>query len=217
MTTILQPRDQSLDVLSSEAAPFLGIAVAEACYQQQGGAAGFIRRYPDNELRRLARYIALVEFDTCWTRDCIALNAGGEMPTGPSRWVILVLPAIKAELERRARPKPTYTGKSPIARLKQLDLATVARRYTELQPAGPGKQKGRCPMHHERTPSFHINEETQRWRCYGACGTSRDAIDLLAAVRRRGVWLTLMTPCFRKPKEDFFRPIPMVGTPGAFL
>ena len=181
----LAPSEVDRNVLPPDAAPFLGIAVAEACYQQQGGAAGFIRRYEDDELRRLAKHIALVEFDTCWTRDCIALDAGGELPTGPSWWVTDVLPAIKAELERRARPKQTYSGNSPVARLKSLDLATVAARYTELHPAGPGKQKGCCPMHSERTPSFHINEETQKWHCYGACGTSGDVIDLLAAVRRR--------------------------------
>ena len=168
MTTSLLPRKASIDVLPPEAAPLLGIAVAEACYQQQGGVAGFIRRYADEELRDKARHIALVEFDTCWARDCVSLDTGGAMTDGPSWWVTTVLPAIKAELERRARPKQTYSGNSPIARLKQLDLATVAGRYTELRRAGPSRLKGRCPLHEERTPSFYVYEDTQRWWCFGA-------------------------------------------------
>ena len=159
MTTSLH-RNGSLDVLPPEASTLLGIAVAEACYRQQGGAAGFIRRYPDEELRCLAKHIALVEFDICWARDCVFLDAGGEMSTGPSWWVTEVLPAIKAELERRHRPKQTYSWDSPIARLKQLDLATVAGRYTELRRAGTGRLKGRCPLHEERTASFYVYEDS---------------------------------------------------------
>lgn len=171
--------------LPAEAAPFLGIAVAEACFRPQGGVQEFIRRLAEEELRDIARYIALVEFDIVWARDCVALAAGGEMPTGPSWWVTDVLPTIKAELERRHKPKRIYASNSPLARLKQLELATVAGRYTELRPAGAGRLKGRCPLHKERTPSFYIYEDTQRWRCFGACATGGDVVDLLAAVRRR--------------------------------
>lgn len=172
-------------VLPSEAAPFLGIAVAEACYR--GGVKEFLRGFATEELRATARHVALVEFDACWMRDCIALDAGGELPSGPSWWVTDVLPLIKSELERRHRPKQTYSGNSPIARLKQLDLATVAGRYTELRPAGPGRLKGRCPLHEERTASFFVYEGSQRWHCFGACAAGGDVVDLLAAVRRRAV------------------------------
>ena len=181
----LAPSEVDRNALPPEAAPFLGIAVAAAVYQQQGGIPWFLRRYAEEELRDIAVHIARVEFDTTWARDCVALDAGGEMPTGPSWWVTTVLPAIKAELERRHRPKQTYSGNSPIARLKALDLATVAGRYTELRPAGPGKLKGRCPLHQERTPSFYVYEDSKRWHCFGACGAGGDVIDLLAAVRRR--------------------------------
>ena len=105
------------------------------------------------------------------------------------RWPELVgdrrAPMIKAELERRARPKQACSRNSPIARLKQLDLATVAGRYTQLRPSGPGKLKGRCPLHQERTPSFYVYEDTQRWRCFSGCASGGDVVDLLAAVRRR--------------------------------
>lgn len=183
MTTTLQPRDTSLDALPPEAARFLGIAVAEVCYR--GGVKGSLRGFVTEELREIAKHIAQTEFDTVWIRNCVELELGEPMSEGPSWWVTDVLPLIKNELERRARPKRTYSGNSPIARLKQLDLATVAGRYTELRPAGPGKLKGRCPLHEERTPSFVIYEDTQRWRCFGACGSGGDVINLLAAVRRR--------------------------------
>ncbi len=133
----------------------------------------------------MAKHIAATEFDARWTRDCVALVTGGHLPEGATWGVTDVLPAIKAELDRRNRPPREYSGNSPVARQKSLDLATVAARYTELQPTGPGKQKGCCPMHHERTPSFYVYEDTQKWRCFGACGTGGDVIELLAAVRRR--------------------------------
>ena len=84
MTPTVEPRDTTLDVLPPEAAPFLGIAVAEVCYQQQGGVAGFIRRYADEELRYLARHLASTEFETVWARSCIELEYGAPMSDGPS-------------------------------------------------------------------------------------------------------------------------------------
>ena len=35
-----------------------------------------------------------------------------------------------------------------------------------------------CPFHEERTPSFKIYPDSQRWRCYGACATGGDVITL---------------------------------------
>jgi len=179
------PGQTSTANFPAEAAPFLGIALADTCFKQQGGVAWFLRRYTEEDLREMARHIAATEFDARWARDCVALEAGGHLPEGPTWWVTKVLPAIKAELDRRNQPPREYTGNSPVARLKSLNLATVAARYTELQPAGAGKLVGRCPIHDERTASFHVYETTQRWRCFGACGTGGDAIDLLAAVRRK--------------------------------
>ena len=107
------------------------------------------------------------------------------LPDAPSWWIKKVLPCIDKDLERRCRPKQSYNPNSPLARLKALDLATVASKYTTLQRAGPGKLKGRCPLHQERTGSFYIYEDTQRWSCFGACATGGDVISLLAAVHRR--------------------------------
>ena len=35
-----------------------------------------------------------------------------------------------------------------------------------------------CPFHKENTPSFSYNPNTGRWRCFGACHTGGDVIDL---------------------------------------
>jgi DNA primase len=35
-----------------------------------------------------------------------------------------------------------------------------------------------CPFHKEDTPSFSFNTSTGRWRCFGACKTGGDVIDL---------------------------------------
>ena len=55
-------------------------------------------------LSPIARHLAAVEYDTAWARDCIALATGGGLSIGPTWWVTDVLPAIKAELDRRHPP-----------------------------------------------------------------------------------------------------------------
>lgn len=65
------------------------------------------------------------------------------------------------------------------AELKQKnDIVTTVSRYLTL------KRKGRtlwacCPFHHEKTPSFAVNEENQFYHCFG-CGESGDAITFVA-------------------------------------
>ena len=57
------------------------------------------------------------------------------------------------------------------------NIVTVAARYMPL------KQKGReywacCPFHHEKTPSFAINEQNQFYHCFG-CGVSGNVFTLV--------------------------------------
>ena len=156
----------SLKTVPAEAAPLLGIAVSDSCFRQQGGIPTFLSRIATDELREIARKLAETEFDTMWVKNCVELELGEPMSEGPSWWVTDVLPCIKSELERRNRPKKVYSGNSPIAKLKQLDLATVASQYTELRPSGQGRLRGLCPLHQERTPSFYVFEDSQKWRCF---------------------------------------------------
>lgn len=46
-----------------------------------------------------------------------------------------------------------------------------------LKPAGSGKLKCCCPFHEERTASFTVYTEENRWHCYGACSTGGSVID----------------------------------------
>lgn len=63
----------------------------------------------------------------------------------------------------------------------------IAGRFTDLQPAGPRKLKGCCPLHKESTPSFHIWTDTQTWRCFGACAMGGDVIRLTRELMNKGL------------------------------
>lgn len=41
-----------------------------------------------------------------------------------------------------------------------------------------------CPLHDERTPSFFVDPELQRWICRGRCGTSGDIFDFVMLADR---------------------------------
>src|SRR5215217_685881 len=60
-------------------------------------------------------------------------------------------------------------------------IEDVAAEYVELKLAGPNRLLGRCPHpdHADRTPSFTVFTDTQRFKCFGiGCGISGDAVDL---------------------------------------
>lgn len=42
---------------------------------------------------------------------------------------------------------------------------------------------GSCPFHSEKTPSFCVDPEKQKWRCFGACNEGGDAIDFIQRLR----------------------------------
>ena len=104
---------------------------------------------------------------------------------GRGFWAGIVLPAIRAEVERRQKPKRVHGDNSPYARLNRLNIVDVAGRFTQL--TGSGNQlKGRCPLHDEKTPSFYIYSDSGKWRCYGACADGGDVADLVGRLRIRG-------------------------------
>src|SRR5919107_422082 len=49
---------------------------------------------------------------------------------------------------------------------------------TELRRAGPGRFKGLCPFHEERTPSFSVNADEGFYHCFG-CGAGGDAFSFV--------------------------------------
>ena len=78
-----------------------------------------------------------------------------------------------------ARPHTGPKGANLFERVKSVvDLGKFAGQFTELTTAGPGKLKGCCPLHQEKTPSFYIFSGSQTWRCFGACVAGGDVIAL---------------------------------------
>jgi len=57
-----------------------------------------------------------------------------------------------------------------------VDVVEIASGYTKLARAGR-KWKGLCPIHKEKTPSFHVDPELGFFKCFG-CGAGGDAIKL---------------------------------------
>ena len=43
------------------------------------------------------------------------------------------------------------------------------------------------PLHEERTPSFVVYEDTQHWRCYGACARGGDVVELARLLMDKGM------------------------------
>ena len=65
------------------------------------------------------------------------------------------------------------------------DLIELIREHdTDLTPAGTTGYKGLCPLpaHDEKTPSFTVNPDTNRYICFG-CGESGDVFDYLREVQ----------------------------------
>ena len=69
-----------------------------------------------------------------------------------------------------------------------VQLEEFAARFTDFSSASGGRLRGRCPLHDERTPSFVIYLDSQRWHCYGACGTGGDVIELARRLMDAGKW-----------------------------
>ena len=63
----------------------------------------------------------------------------------------------------------------------RLSLREVVSRYVALRPAGKGRWKGLCPFHHEKTPSFYVDEEKGLFYCFG-CKAGGDLIHFVERI-----------------------------------
>ncbi|MEN9793099.1 MAG: primase [Actinomycetota bacterium] len=59
-------------------------------------------------------------------------------------------------------------------------LSDVVSPHCQLRRTGRS-QVGLCPFHSERTPSFHVNDETGRYMCFG-CGAKGDVFTFLQQI-----------------------------------
>lgn len=72
--------------------------------------------------------------------------------------------------------------KETISKIKSIDnLKTVIEHYGVKFISEPGGYKALCPLHSEKTPSFHIKSDNKGeaiWSCFG-CGKSGDIINFI--------------------------------------
>ena len=86
-------------------------------------------------------------------------------------------------------------------------LELVERGGVKLRRAGPSTFQGLCPFHEERTPSFTVYAEQQRFVCFG-CKVKGDVLDFVqlhehfASVAEACVWLTGTPPPSPRKKHE---------------
>ena len=75
-------------------------------------------------------------------------------------------------------------------RIREEDIAEVREKariddvvsqYVTLKNAGGGSQKGLCPFHDEKSPSFNVNPTRGFYHCFG-CNESGDVISFLMKI-----------------------------------
>ncbi|MGD2165014.1 MAG: DNA primase [Anaerolineae bacterium] len=60
----------------------------------------------------------------------------------------------------------------------RLDIAEVVSSYLRLEKSGRNF-KALCPFHNEKTPSFVVFPDSQRWYCFGACNEGGDVYNFV--------------------------------------
>ena len=110
----------------------------------------------------------------------------------------------------------TAGGRPPWVEIRdRTDLVAVATDLLGPPPKRSGRRLlWRCPFHDDLHPSFYVDPQTQRWRCY-PCDKGGDAPALLMAIERIGFAeavgrLAIRSGCVARPSP---RPAPRAEGP----
>ena len=63
---------------------------------------------------------------------------------------------------------------------ERLDIVQIIEKYVSLKQSGKN-YSGLCPFHHEKTPSFIVSPDIQRYKCFG-CGESGDIFNFVQKI-----------------------------------
>ena len=87
----------------------------------------------------------------------------------------------------------------------KVDIAEIVSPYVSLQSKG-SKKWACCPFHHEKTPSFCLNEQWQTYHCFG-CGVGGDAITFIQEIEHTDFMgaVKIIADKYRVPIPDFSR------------
>src|SRR5579875_3829217 len=91
----------------------------------------------------------------------------------------------------------------------RIDIVEEIGLVVALQKSGKA-QKGLCPFHNERTPSFYVFPESQTWHCFG-CNEGAMSLALYRSsrawnfVRRCNIWRRRRALRLRRVERELLR------------
>jgi hypothetical protein len=80
-------------------------------------------------------------------------------------------------------PFDSYAKKFPMIPIEEIKSRNPIERVIGGMVPLNKKGMGRCPFHEEKTPSFVVYHDTQRYKCFG-CGASGDVVDFIQSTHR---------------------------------
>lgn len=114
---------------------------------------------------------------------------------------------------------PNQTDNHIIEEIKErIDIVSLISRYIEVKQAGKNFS-ARCPFHAEKTPSFMISPDIQRYKCFG-CQKGGDIftfvmdyehIDFVEALEKLAKEAGVQLPKFNKPVNKIYAILEMIN------
>lgn len=95
---------------------------------------------------------------------------------------------------REMLPKGKLDQEQSLQKAKGRPIEKVINKYTKLTSDGYGKWKGNCPFHKEKTPSFYVFKNTNKYYCFG-CHEGGDTIDFISKVENKELKETIEHLC----------------------